>query len=292
MTVVSPRPRRGPRNRLTSAEDASGLLEPGEVSAATIWWRSNERWLLGLAGSVIVLASWQLSASIHLVNPVFTSSPVLIARSGVKYLGTSAGWKDLRVSGTEFGLGFLFSLGVGLPMGVAMGWWKRFDALVEPVFNFLYASPRIALVPLFVIWFGIGTASKVAVVFLSSVFAIVLNTSVGVRVTDAALLTVSQAFRASKWQQLKTVVFPSALPSVVAGVRLGIGQGLIGMVVGELVASTAGLGYTMESAGNDFQTNLVFVALFLVAIVGVALSAALRMVERRLERWRPVRSAS
>jgi NitT/TauT family transport system permease protein len=247
----------------------------------------HPRLWLGLLGIVVVLAAWQVSAELKLVNPAFTSDPSSIAVAAKQYFDGGGGWYALEISATEFGIGFALSLVVGLLVGAVMGWWRWAEFLVDPLVNFGYAAPRIALVPLLVVWFGIGTPSKVAVVFLSAVFPIIINTMSGVKTADASLVRVARSFNAPSVHVFRTVALPGALPSVVTGIRLGIGQGLIGMVVGELIASTAGLGYTIETAGNNLQTSLMFVAVVVVSGIGVILTQSLRVLERRLDRWRP-----
>jgi NitT/TauT family transport system permease protein len=265
-------------------------LLPGGSSVLT-WVKrvfvTYQRLWLGLLGAAVVLAAWQLCADLNLVNPAYTSRPSSIAVAAKQYFDGGGGLDALKISAIEFGIGFLLSLVVGLLIGMAMGWWKWFDELFDPLVNFGYAAPRIALVPLLVVWFGIGTPSKVAVVFLSAVFPIIINTMSGVKTADASLVRVARSFKGSNLQVFRTVALPGAVPSIVTGIRLGIGQGLIGMVVGELIASTAGLGYTIETAGNNFQTSLMFVAVAIVSGIGVLLTQSLRAVERRLDRWRP-----
>lgn len=254
----------------------------------TEFLRRTQRLWLGLIGAVVVLAAWQICSDLKVVNPNFASNPLQIVEAFRGYFSPAGGgWNALEISAIEFGLGFVISLAVGLLVGFAMGWFRWFDYLVDPLINFGYAAPRIALVPLLVIWFGIGTPSKVAVVFLSAVFPIIINTASGVRITDASLLQVARSFKANQLQLVRTVVIPGALPSIVTGIRLGIGQGLIGMVVGELIASTAGLGYTIETAGSNAQYPTMFVAVFLVSGIGVILTQSIRILERRLDRWRP-----
>ena len=254
----------------------------------TEFLRRTQRVWLGVIGALVVLGAWQLCSDLNVVNPAFSSSPIQIAQAFGDYFSPiGGGWYALKISAIEFALGFMLSLVVGLPVGFAMGWFRWFDYLVDPLVNFGYAAPRIALVPLLVIWFGIGTPSKVAVVFLSSVFPIIINTASGVRIADASLIQVARSFKASQLQLFRTVIIPGAVPSIVTGIRLGIGQGLIGMVVGELLSSTAGLGYTIETAGNNLQSPTMFVAVFLVSGIGVVLTQSIRVVERRLDRWRP-----
>ena len=252
------------------------------------FWYRRQRVFLGVLGMALVLGAWEASADLKLVNPVFSSKPSAIAIEAKRYFFEGGGgFHAAQVSATEFIIGFTLALGAGLILGLAIGWWRWLDYLFDPLINIGYAVPRIALVPLFVVWFGIGIQSKLAIVFLSAVFPILLNTITGVKTTDAGLLRVARSFKASNFQLFRTVVLPGALPQIVTGIRLGIGLGLVGMIVGELVSSTAGLGYTIETAGNNFQMSLMFVAVGVVSLAGVVLSQLLRIVERRLDRWRP-----
>ena len=247
--------------------------------------------LLGTVGVAGALLSWELCAAFGVVDEMFVSRPSEIVVAGRDYFTVGTGWRDVAVSGTEFLVGFGLALVVGFALGLATGWWRWLDQLTEPLVSFAYASPRIALVPLLVVWFGIGLGSKVAVVFISAVFPIMLGTRTGVRTADHSLLTLARALDATAPQIFRTVVLPGAVPAIVTGIRLAIGVGLVGMVVGELIASSEGLGYTILYAGNTFDTSLMFVALFVVSGAGVVMTAALRAVERRLDRWRPERHA-
>jgi len=270
----------------TSSGDESGL-EDLEVNRVRDFWFRRQRAIIGLVGVALVVGSWELSADLKLVNPVFSSKPSAIAIALKDYFDGGGGLHALQVSATEFGIGFAIALVAGLLLGLAIGWWRFLDYLFDPLINVGYAVPRIALVPLFVIWFGIGIQSKLAIVVLSAVFPILLNTITGVKTTDASLLRVARSFKASNVQLFRTVVLPGALPQIVTGIRLGIGLGLVGMIVGELVSSTAGLGFTIETAGNNFQMPLMFAAVAVVSAAGVFLSQMLRILERRLDRWRP-----
>lgn len=286
----------GGRNAMTSTQSATSTAAARTESSRPIRkpvstfrrrLKRKERFIYGTLGAVVVLAAWEIFADLKIVNPTFSSKPSEVARALYHYFNGGGGVAALKVSAEEFGLGFGLALVVGLLIGIAMGLWRRVEYILDPLVNFANATPRIALVPLFVIWFGIGMESKVAIIFLSSILPIILNTVSGVQQADAALLRVADSLCASKFQTFRTVIVPGAVPSIVTGIRLGIGHGLVGMIVAELVSSTAGLGYTIEIAGNNFQTPLMFAAVFVVAIIGVILTNALKTLERHLDRWRP-----
>ena len=157
---------------------------------------------------------------------------------------------------------------------------------IDPLVNFLYASPRIALTPLLIIWFGIDIQSKIAVIFLMSVFPILINTTVGVHSVDRDLTDLARSLNASSWQLMRTVILPSSVPFIVTGMRIALGVGLIGVVVGEFVASTSGIGYTISQAASSYEVDLVFVGLIIIGAAGVVMTEALRHLERRLAQWK------
>ncbi|MFY1638160.1 ABC transporter permease [Solwaraspora sp. WMMB335] len=277
----------GPAPAAPVAVGAAPDTPPGPTRSRQGRPARHQGLLLGLAGVAVTLLAWEGCAATGIVNDLLTSRPSDILMTAGDYFTSGTGRRDVVVSATEFIVGFALALVAGLAAGLAVGWWRWLDQLTEPIVSFAYASPRVALVPMLVVWFGIGLGSKVAVVFISAVFPIMLNTRTGVRTVDHHLLTVARALNATRWQTLRTVVLPGAVPSIVTGIRLAIGVGLVGMVVGELIASSEGLGYTILYAGNTLQTSLMFVALFVVSGAGVAMTAAVRALERRLDRWRP-----
>lgn len=253
-------------------------------------WREfyyrNERLILGICGAVVLLVLWELIARLGIVDLMFTSSPVLVWNAGIQYVASENFINDISASGTELLLGFGLSIIVGIPLGILMGWYQKLNYLLDPIFNFLYASPRIALVPLFIIWFGIDMGSKVAVIFLSSVFPIIINTLMGVKTIDPMLLNVARSYNAKDRQIFKTIILPSSVPAIISGIRLGLGHALIGVVVGEMTAATQGVGHMMFTAGQTFQTDLVFVGLIIIAGLGVILTELVQILERHFDKWR------
>ncbi len=251
------------------------------------FWQRNENWLLGSISMLIFLGIWELAVRLGLVNPLFTSSPSRIAIAAVEMFADGSIYGHLRVSGSEFLLGFSLAVVIGVPLGILMGWYSRLNAVLEPFVSALYATPRIALLPLVVIWFGIGLGSKVAIVFLGAVFPILVNTITGVRTINADFVRVARSFSASDRQMFMTVALPSSVPMLLTGLRLGLGHALVGIVVGEMYGATQGLGFLIAVAGARFQTDKVMVGIILIAALGVAMTELLRAIERRFEVWRP-----
>jgi len=266
------------------ATSASELVETEEAASGT--GARREDTLLGGTAVVLFLLFWEFSVSYGLVNPLFTSSPTRIVSTAAVLIQEGTIFTHLAVSGTEFVLGFALAIAVGIPLGIFMGWYRRLSAVLDPFVSALYATPRIALLPLIVIWFGIGIGSKIAIIFLSSVFPILINTITGVRTVERDFVKVARSFSATDRQLFSTVVLPASVPLLLTGIRLGLGHALIGVVVGELYAATAGVGFMIAVAGASFQTDRVMVGIIIIAAAGMALTGVLKMIERHFEPWR------
>jgi ABC-type nitrate/sulfonate/bicarbonate transport system permease component len=267
----------------TQAEEVPSARPAPSVPA----WRRHENALIGTLSVLAFLAFWEAVVQFGFVNPLFTSSPSRIAVAGYELFASGTIYGDLQASGLEFFAGYGLAIAIGVPVGVLMGWYSRVNAVLDPFVSALYATPRIALLPLVVIWFGIGAASTIAIVFLGAVFPILVNTITGVRTIDADFIKVARSFGSSDRQLFVKVALPSSVPLLLAGLRLGLGHGLIGIVVGEMFGATQGLGFLIAVAGARFQTDKLMVGIIIIAVAGMAMTQILRAVERRFERWRP-----
>ena len=259
-----------------------------EASRLYKFYLNQEKKILGMLSVGLFLLAWELVGNtFQLINPMFMSAPSLIWHAAVQLFGSGEIWNDLRVSGIEFGWGYLLSVIVGVPFGIAIGWYKKFAYICDPFVNAMNATPRVALLPLVIIWLGIGILSKVGIIFLGAVFPLIINTRDGVKTTPANLLTAARSFGASEWQIFKSVVIPSTVPFILTGLRLAIGRALIGVMVGELYAATAGIGFMITVAGATFQTDKVFVGVLMFAITGMVATEIVDRAERRFDKWRP-----
>jgi ABC-type nitrate/sulfonate/bicarbonate transport system permease component len=245
--------------------------------------------VIGAVAVILFVVSWEGVVRVGGVNPLFTSSPTRIVSTFIQMTHEGVLAKDIRVSGTEFIIGYSLAVVVGILVGVAMGWYGDVSAALQPFVSALYSTPRIALVPLFIIWLGIGIWSKVAVVFLVAVFQVLISTEAGVRAADESLIRTARSFGANDRQIFTTIVLPGAVPFLIAGLRLGLGQALVCIVVGELYAATAGIGYEIAVAGETFQTDRVFVGIVILASAAIVMMWALRQLELRYESWKPQR---
>jgi NitT/TauT family transport system permease protein len=271
----------------TATRAPAQATQPAPPTRASSPWRRHEHVLIGTVSVLAFLVLWEAVAQFGLVNPLFTSSPSRIAAAGYELFASGTIYGDLAASGLEFFAGYGLAILIGVPLGVLMGWYSRVDAALDPFVSALYATPRIALLPLVLIWFGIGLMSKIAIVFLGAVFPILVNTITGVRTVDADFIKVARSFGSSDRQLFLKVALPSSVPLLLAGLRLGLGHGLIGIVVGEMFGATQGLGYLISVAGARFQTDKVMVGIIIIAAAGLAMTWILRRIERRFERWRP-----
>jgi len=271
-----------------AAEEQLLDIRVAEASAAYKFYLNQEKKILGTSAVLIFLTAWELVGNtFQLINPMFMSAPSLVWKAGVQLFASGEIWNDLRVSGIEFAWGYFLSAAFGVPFGIACGWYKRFAYTFDPFINAMNATPRVALLPLVIIWLGIGILSKVGIIFLGAVFPIMINARDGVKTTPYSLLTAAKSFGASEWQIFRSVVLPSTVPFILTGLRLGVGRALIGVMVGELYAATAGIGFMITVAGATFQTDKVFVGILVFATTGMFCMELLNKLEVKFDTWRP-----
>lgn len=247
----------------------------------------HERVLIGGGTLAAFLLLWQAFGESGLVDPLFISSPARVLRAGYGLIHDPDFWNDLSVSGSEFVLGYGAAVALAVPLGLAIGLSKRLQYMFSPFVDTLNAVPRVTLLPLIVIWFGIGIWSKVAVVFLGAVIPILINTQAGVKTSEARFIQVARSFSASRLKIFSSIVLPGTVPFIFTGLKYGAGRALLGVVVGELYAATAGLGHLIADAGNTFQTDVVFFGVLIFMTTGLVVVALLDRFERQFEKWRP-----
>jgi NitT/TauT family transport system permease protein len=249
--------------------------------------RIKQQYVYGTVAVLAALGIWQLLAALRLEPAIILPGPGDVVIAFQQLFSTSTIWADLATSGRELLFGLLLATVVGLPLGLLIGWYRPLSYVLNPFVNFLYATPRIALTPLLIIWLGIGDTSKIAIVFLMAVFPILINAATGVQSLDPAVLRVARCFGARDLQIFRTIALPGTVPFIISGLRLAVGQALIGVFVAELSGAQHGVGMMMSDAGQQFQTSVVFAGLIIFAVTGVLLTSLLRRVERRFAAWRP-----
>jgi len=243
---------------------------------------------LRIGGVASFVAFWELAAALHWLNPVIVASPSRIAAAFAGQLASGQYFGDLGVSLVELGVGFTLAVLVGVAVGVAMGLNRDVEYALDPFVWFLYSTPLIALYPLLVVWLGFGFATVVTVAFLLTVVSIIVNTLAGVRSVDPVLIRAVRAFGGNRSAVIRKVILPASLPLIIAGVRIGLGRTLIGVVLGEMFSANAGLGFRMTVYAARLKTADVFVPLITFVVIGLITTQLVSLLERRLQAWKGV----
>jgi NitT/TauT family transport system permease protein len=243
-------------------------------------WRS-------LISLVIVLGGWELIGQYVLTNKLFFVPLSDVLRAIVELWQKGELQRHIGASFKAIGYGMTLAGVVGVSFGIVMGASRTVADYTEVYLNALYSTPLVAIAPLLILWLGIGIASKIAVVFLISVFPIVISTASGVRNVEHHYIDVARAFGAARNQIVAKVMIPAALPFVLTGIRLAIGRAIVGVVVGELFGANAGLGYLIYTSGQTFDVPSLFAGVLCLAFAGVSLTWLLQKLETRLVRWKP-----
>ncbi len=272
----------------TQADVTVAISADAPIRPRVSFYARNEALIVGGLAVAIVLAGWELMWSAGRIDPLFFSGPsAIFARLWSGLAGEGDMIEHIVFSAQNFAAGFGIAAALGIPLGILLGWYKLPRLILDPFITSLYSTPRIVFVPLIVMWFGLGFASKVVIVFLSAFFPILLNVMAGVRTTDDQLLGAARSFCATQWDLFRTVVLPSSVPFIIVGLRQGLAHGLIGVVVGEFFAGSKGVGYLVGQAGMSFKTDLLFACVIVIAVAGIGISAILQRIERHFQRWRP-----
>ncbi len=253
------------------------------------FFQRHEQLVIGVVTVLVFLVLWQAVASARIWSKLFLPGPSDIAVAFGELVAEGELAQDLAVSGQEFVIGYAIAAVVGVVLGLLLGWYRRARYALDPFITFFYATPRIVLLPLIIIWAGIGIESKIWIVFLGAFFAVLINTMAGVRSLDENLLRLARSFGATQLDVFRTIALPGSVPFILTGLRLATGHALIGIVVGEIVGAPHGIGRMMWIAGQTFQSARMFVGLFFLALTGVVLTYALQKLERHFDAWRPQR---
>ena len=247
----------------------------------TPWWEHAALYRYGFVVAILIV--WEIIAPF--ISPIFFTSPSNIA---IAFYETTVSGElpyFLAQSLEVMFYGLVTAIVVGIPLGVAMARIRWLDWALDLPINALYATPLVAVVPLLVLWFGIYLKAKIIVVFLFAVFPILINTYQGVRECDKGMIEVAQSFRSSEWRMWQDVLLPFAVPYIIAGLRLAIGRGLIGMIIAEFYTTISGLGFMITKYANVFAMDKTFVPVIVLMVLGVSLTTLLKWVGRRIAPW-------
>jgi NitT/TauT family transport system permease protein len=265
---------------LDAAPEADGDLE---VLGAPPRQRSLA-WLVRLVSIVFVLGAWEVFG--RQVDPLFMSYPSAIARAAVALVASGELPAALLSSVQTLVIGFVAASVIGLVLGLLIGRYRLVDAATDWLVNALYSTPLVAILPLVILWFGLGDMAKLFIVTLLAVFPVLINTAAGVRNVPTSLIDVGSAFAANERQVFLKIILPATVPYMMTGLRLGIGRAIIGMVVAEFFTAITGLGAMIVKYGNQYDTASMFVPILMLMLLGVGLTILVRKAEDYFAPWR------
>jgi ABC-type nitrate/sulfonate/bicarbonate transport system permease component len=257
----------------TTATPASDPPEP----------RPFPRWVITLASISFVLILWEIFG--RRINPVFGSYPSAIAVAFWDLAATGQLWSALYESLRPFLLGYALAIVIGVPLGLLIGGFRAAEAALGIYVTAGYAMPLVALVPLLILWLGLGFAVKVAVVFLMALFPICINTWLGVVAVPKTLIEVGKSFVAPNIVILRRIILPATLPYIMAGIRLAVGRAVVAMVIAEFFTTISGLGAVIINSANNFDTATMFVPIIILMVMAIGLNWLIGFIERKVAPW-------
>ncbi|OCT12995.1 ABC transporter permease [Paenibacillus pectinilyticus] len=243
-------------------------------------------YLHGWIVPIIVMIVWQAAGTYGIVPTSLLPTPLAILKQFVDLAASGKLWHNLEISLYRAALGFLLGGSIGLLLGLSAGLGKLVERIMDPSLQMLRTVPLLALIPLFILWFGIGEFSKVLMIALGAFFPIYINAFQGVRSVDVKLYEVSRILQYSRYQQVTKLILPAALPHILLGLRLSLGISWLVLVVAELMGTSAGIGYMIQDARTYSKTDVVFVGIVIFALVGKLSDSSVRLLERKWLTWR------
>jgi ABC-type nitrate/sulfonate/bicarbonate transport system permease component len=220
------------------------------------------------------------------MDPIFMAPPSAIFEAAVQLIQSGALKKAMVQTLWPFSVGMALTVVVGIALGIIMAQWRTLEYVLDPFVNALYAIPRIALIPLIILWAGLEFVGKVSILVSVAIFPITVNTFSGIRDVRGAMLEIGRAYGATEWQIFWKIVLPAAIPFIMAGIRLAVGLAIIGIIVAEFFTAISGLGGMIVEYANVFATAKLFVPIIVIALIGVVLTELVMWLERRMSRWR------
>jgi len=263
--------------------DIANRQEKAAAKEETAERKPLPRWMITVASVALVLIVWEIFG--RRINPVFGSYPSAIAEAFWELLITGQLWSALYESLRPFVIGYALAIIVGVPLGLFIGGFRAAEAALGLYITAGYAMPLVALVPLLILWLGLGFAVKVAVIFLMSLFPICINTWLGVTAVPKTLIEVGKSFVAPDTVILRRIILPATLPYIMAGIRLAVGRAVVGMVIAEFFTTISGLGAVIINSANNFDTATMFVPIIILMLMAIGLNWLIGFVERRVAPW-------
>jgi NitT/TauT family transport system permease protein len=249
------------------------------------WISPVSYWTLAGAGLVIPLVAWLLISSSGAINPVFLPGPLSVAHRVAAWFDAGDLFSDIRISFLRVLAGWALSALIALPLGLLIGTFRRVQALLEPLTDFIRYMPAVAFIPLVMLWVGIDESAKVAIIFIGTFFQMVLMVAEDVRRVPMAQIEAAQTMGATRAEVIEKVIIPSAKPALLDTLRITMGWAWTYLVVAELVAANSGLGYAIVKAQRFLQTDKIFAGIILIGVIGLAMDQLFRWAHRRAFPW-------
>jgi len=268
------------------AQPPSGVSEKIVVYERAPAPAGDDRPLVSLVSLFAMVAVWEGVSRLGWVSSLFLPPPTAVLGEALRMLGTGELARHLGVSLVRIGAGFALGAGMATALGLVLGTSRVAEAVGNPLIAATYPIPKIALLPLMILWLGIGEAPKIVMIALGVFFPVVINTYAGVRDTDPLMVKAARSLGASRGQVVGKVLLPSALPMILAGYRLGAGIALLLVVSAEMINATTGIGFLILNSGDLMLTGKLMVGLVLLSLLGLASTGGIRLLERYLVPWR------
>lgn len=273
------------RNTLVAA--AATDSDAPESGPSRREWVLERRWeIVRFLSPLAVLLIWQAGSAWGLIDPDILPAPSTIARAGFELIANGQLAEALRVSGVRAAEGLLLGGVIGVVLGAAVGLSRLADAVVDPTMQMIRALPHLGLIPLFIVWFGIGELPKVLMVALGAAFPLYLNTTSAIRQVDPKLFETAQVLGFSFWQRLRVIVIPGATPQVLVGLRQSLALSWLTLIVAEQINADAGVGFLINNARDFLRIDVIIFGLVVYALLGIVADAIVRVLERRALRYR------
>jgi ABC-type nitrate/sulfonate/bicarbonate transport system permease component len=258
-----------------------------DLAAPRFWRRANLERGMSIASPLLLLLLWQLGAAVGWVDTRFFPAPSAIFVEAWNMILSGELWMHVSISLQRIVIGFCIGAVPGVLIGLAMGLFSPIRAVIQPLVDATFPIPKIAVLPLFIMVFGLGEASKYAIIATAVIYLVLINTVAGVRNIEKIYLDVGKNYGASKWMMFVDVALPGALPLVVAGLKLGMGVALLVIVAAEFVGARSGIGYLIWTSWQVFQVEKMYVGLLVSALLGFGTAILLNWLERVLIPWKP-----
>ncbi|MPZ35584.1 MAG: ABC transporter permease subunit [Rhodospirillales bacterium] len=268
---------------MSKVQQGLPTLEAGRGAGAVAWLKAHPN-IVRAASVIVFFGYWEWAA--RDMSPLFMTYPSAIFRAAWAITANGELPQAFLASLWPFAIGLFISIVGGIALGVLIAQFWFLEYVLDPFLNALYAIPRVALVPLIILWAGLETTGKVTILVSIAIFPVIINTYAGIKDVRGGLLEIGKAYGATESQIFFKIILPASVPYIMAGVRLAVGLAIIGMVVAEFFTAITGLGGLIVNYSNSFATAKLFVPIIVIGLLGVALTEFVMWIERRLSRWR------